>query len=97
MSHTPGPWMVKHAGNQDEIWSDRGIVAELSLYPQGSRAVGANSRLIAAAPDLLEALNIAKEELCRCADKFGCTMDDSMFPVLRRVNEAIAKALEPTA
>lgn len=44
---TPGPWQRKHAGNQDEIWShERGLVAELSLYPHGSEIVDANSALI---------------------------------------------------
>jgi len=53
---TPGPWMVKHAGMQDEIWSDRGLVAELPLFPYGSVVVGANAGLIAVAPELLKAL-----------------------------------------
>lgn len=44
---TPGLWMKKHAGSQDEIWSiERGLVAELPLFPQGSRAVDTNSTLI---------------------------------------------------
>lgn len=55
-AHTPGPWMVKHAGNQDEIWSDHGVVAELPLYPHGIKVARANANLIARAPELENAL-----------------------------------------
>ena len=58
--HTPGPWIVKHAGNQDEIWADRGLVAELNLYLHGSTVTGANARLIAAAPELLELIEYVR-------------------------------------
>ena len=60
---TPGPWMVKHAGMQDEIWSDAGLVAEFPLYPLGIAAVGANSQLCAAAPEMWNAAQAIKKAL----------------------------------
>ena len=48
--------------------------------------------VLASHAELFVALEAAKEELCHCADKFGCSMDDSLFGVLRKVNAAIAKA-----
>jgi hypothetical protein len=37
MKHTPGPWTMKKAASQTEIWADRGPVAELSLNFASSR------------------------------------------------------------
>lgn len=59
--HTPGTWtahklengtiVIKEAGLFEKGYSDR--IAELHEYPQN---IEANSKLIAAAPELLEAL-----------------------------------------
>lgn len=46
ISHTPLPWIIKKAGNVTEIWSDRGLVAELSLYPRGSQQADADAEFI---------------------------------------------------
>jgi hypothetical protein len=51
--HTPGPWVIKENTGWDEAWCDWHDVGPISLM--GGEA-DANSRLIAAAPDLLEAL-----------------------------------------
>ncbi len=57
--HTPGPWHISKAGHHT-IWNDdEVIVADCdSLDPRQPPAdqIGANCYLIAAAPDLLEAL-----------------------------------------
>lgn len=57
--HTPGPWHVRGF----KVWEDlfrsnerRGIVAEIAISWRDSEEAEANARLIAAAPDLLEAL-----------------------------------------
>lgn len=59
MSHTPGPWVTKGF----KIWEERkfvqgraGIVGEASISWHDSKTTEANARLIAAAPDLLQAL-----------------------------------------
>ena len=63
---TPGEWASKRCGTKDEIWSDRGQIADLWLSPFGSVAVDANSDLIAALhnafPDLIAALEAAQAE-----------------------------------
>lgn len=51
--HTPGPWVVDEQSQSLRILAGRQVVADVSVY---AFECGANSRLIAAAPDLLEAL-----------------------------------------
>jgi hypothetical protein len=52
--HTPGPWT---AGVTDSIWNDKGVlIAECgNSMTLGDSEVFSNARLIAAAPELLEA------------------------------------------
>lgn len=51
MTHTPGPWEIKESTGWDGAWCDWHDVGPISLM--GPKA-NVNSRLIAAAPDLLE-------------------------------------------
>lgn len=51
--HTPGPWEITEDLGMDEAWCNWHRVGPVDLM--GSTA-NANSRLIAAAPDMLEAL-----------------------------------------
>ena len=55
-THTPGPWKsVKGARpTRPDIVADCGLICSLEYGPDEGEA---NARLIAAAPDLLEALN----------------------------------------
>jgi hypothetical protein len=55
--HTPGPWKIEPELRSDivRIMPDNGIV-QGSLVPVASRVSPENAALIAAAPDLLEAL-----------------------------------------
>lgn len=55
--HTPGPWVIQENTGMDEAWCDWHNVGPISLM--GGKA-DANSRLIAAAPDLLDALKMAR-------------------------------------
>jgi hypothetical protein len=60
--YTPGPWIA--SGDSKYIDSDDGWIAEVNSWPtspvkqvpEGSEKHQANARLIAAAPDLLDAL-----------------------------------------
>jgi hypothetical protein len=52
LSHTPGPWSIDDTSGQDLVWADGAIVAH-AVHPKNWPA---DARLIAAAPDLLEAL-----------------------------------------
>jgi len=63
--HTPGPWKVrKYAGGKraevvgapmrDDLWSP--LVAQMSFHPDAREEAIANAHIIAAALDILEAL-----------------------------------------
>lgn len=71
--HTPGPWEIDHNGYLQaavsgviicRIVNSGGIVFHADFSP----AQPANARLIAAAPELLEALKSARTLLQECAD-----------------------------
>ena len=53
--HTPGPWKVEHGGvNSFDVWLEGWKVPKLTENE-------ANAQLIAAAPDMLEALEMARD------------------------------------
>lgn len=91
--HTPGPWEIRRTGHdakdfsifEEGIASSSGCIAKLPYRDGRECLVLANSRLIAAAPDLLAALIEAADML-----------DVAEFPegvdCVRRVRAAIAKA-----
>ena len=60
--HTPGPWRVEITNPRCgtiEVWNDERPVAVTAYYPEMGNRRGeqeANTRLIAAAPDILQAL-----------------------------------------
>lgn len=87
--HTPGPWKFAHDRN-DLIVHDGDDVAYVdTLIPERPKAEQrANARLIAAAPELLEAARIALAESERANAHFG--MDTS--PATMALRAAIAKA-----
>jgi len=78
-AHTPGPWLHDHREGDNgyfntEVFSPNdswGVIATLAWVPQplGNGVTGtyreANARLIAAAPDLLSALQGLDEAYCR--------------------------------
>ncbi len=65
MKHTPAPWRIKNQA----IFGPNEYICSFS-------GRSANARLIAAAPELLEALKGIAEEGC-CLSP-GCSMDDPM-------------------
>jgi hypothetical protein len=82
--HTPGPWVEDCA----IISSDGYIIAETVHASAVEEA--ANLRLIAAAPDLLAALEL----LAKSTSMAGTPMADvDMFEVAAIVNAALAKAV----
>ena len=56
MKHTPGPWNYDRSGYSLYVNSGRELVTALSMDGKRLETSEANARLIAAAPDLLEAL-----------------------------------------
>jgi len=63
--HTPGPWVIRTAAtyrSQVEAIDPKGradVVARITTPRKGAEASDANAHLIAAAPDMLEALEAA--------------------------------------
>lgn len=60
--HTPGPWRIEEEPRSNEITAiDNGgcRVLRVKVYGHTEENIKANTRLIAAAPELLEACNIA--------------------------------------
>jgi hypothetical protein len=56
MKHTPGPWNYDRSGYSLYVNSGREVVTALLMDGKRLETSEANARLIAAAPDLLEAL-----------------------------------------
>jgi hypothetical protein len=84
-THTPGPW---RADNNGRIYTQEGLyVAAVGDAPNRSGAKRDEyARLIAAAPELLEALEAAAETI-KALDE-----DYDMHPVYIAARAAIAKA-----
>lgn len=86
--HTPGPWSVKKHFSEWLIGNGRYLIAETAGSPAylgraSAERDAANARLLAAAPELLEALN-AVEGAYQCGADLNTVMD--------QVKSAIAKA-----
>ncbi len=100
MSHTPGPWRYERAtdGFRAPDKDDFQIVAQNSVCP-GTVWGGAftpegkaNARLIAAAPDLLEALKALATAHQQTIEGEGFDAEHCDCPVLDDARAAIAKA-----
>jgi hypothetical protein len=82
--HTPGPWIYHWDGEGGAFVSGGGTAIADTVGPTECRK--ANARLIAAAPEMLEALDIV----------VGCLLwnkqDEASIEVMRRVNSVRAKA-----
>lgn len=98
--HTPGPWTVRDADTHIQIRAEQELitVAEMSKDAIGSNeeaiaAAEADARLIAAAPDLLEACETAYKTLSEMTiEEFKRGAD---MPLRHLLLQAIAKAREP--
>jgi hypothetical protein len=96
--HTPGPWNVSDHVNNNEIVvrsNDGDIVANLKCdrvhnSMNGKTEVEANARLIARAPELLEALRKAEASMYSLHESNA--LDDEDYAALKAVTQAIAKA-----
>jgi hypothetical protein len=94
--HTPGPWFARAAIRADEfiITAQSGGYAPLARVKGDKRstlhAAQANARLMAAAPDLLEAL---LEILVACPD---LEKNDAVVKAVDMATAAIGKAITVT-
>lgn len=94
MTHTPGPWIYSGKGY---ICGGECCVADTETYSATKKLSppqrAANARLIAAAPELLEALKVIKNEVTE--DLSGLDLDMAwgiLHTVRDMAKEAIAKA-----
>lgn len=93
-AHTPGPWRwVGPFLDASDLVSDHGPIIEYQSY-EGQSFAGtsdaqdeANARLIAAAPELLEALREVMAEVEDC-----CAVPADEWDFVAKVRTAIAKA-----
>lgn len=86
--HTPGPWVVESADDAYCIAN----VGNLVIMPGGGKVkhdnTEADARLIAAAPDLLEALEMIVAE----ADSYTARTGKPVYNWLDQARAAIAKS-----
>lgn len=101
MKHTKGPWEVcdddtsVHSPSQDMIVHTAEMPGDPAMYPQSFEEEEANARLIAAAPELLEALKIAEGELRAISEvisTYGVEECLQTVAELKKIRAAIAKA-----
>jgi len=89
--HTTGPWRVFDAFTDPEIVTDRPTAFETESLVQfkGQTNAKANARLMAAAPELLDALELCEDALADLA-----RLDDGTpsISALQSARAAIAKA-----
>ena len=92
LQHTPGPWRVFDAFTDLEIVTDQPTARETESIVQfkGQRNARANATLMAAAPDLLEALTALVERDRAEAAECGFTDDEMTW--LEDAIRAIKKA-----
>lgn len=90
--HTPGPWKAHHGKGQmmivQDAKSNSGIANLIAFTGGGIAEDDANARLIAAAPDLLEALDFCRKFFNMQAEK-GNPVASQLTNI---VNKALAKA-----
>lgn len=98
--HTPGPWAIRLGQSVVEIRTTAGLpIAQTTsghYWQNFGPEAEANARLIAAAPDMLEALRHAEAILSYAPEmstnKNGAGPNTSTHHALRLVRAAIAKA-----
>lgn len=101
-THTPGPWTDK-GGSAGAVWAGEEFLA--SVYPTAQAGwdgngrfdrqdeTEANARLIAAAPDLLEALKACEAWIVELADSGDAGFwDASKAPEVIQARAAIRRA-----
>lgn len=92
-THTPGPWTTDTNG-LITAGPRRLHIAQTAVTGMG-RAAELNANLLAAAPEMLQALQIALLSMERTVMQMG--MDPAMDTECNIIRAAINKALEPTA
>lgn len=96
VKHTPGPWQVDGDRNQSEMIirqaSSHGRIAYMEFTTGYADADEANARLIAAAPELLEALERLSAFAEQMFASFAPVEQEELRPDLELAEAAIRKA-----
>jgi len=94
MTHTPGPWTHTKLGNNADQWGVYQDADKTGGYVVLAAQGEANARLIAAAPELLRALEEAAVYLEACAEeqRYDAGADDA-GALAEQARAAIAAAL----
>lgn len=94
MAHTPGPWWVDGPGEGIEVHDTFGRTASVWGDVGEESEAWANARLIAAAPDMLDALRAVKSEFIDMYEECypNDESDNDVTAAIDMVIAAIAKA-----
>ncbi len=97
--HTPGPWVLdKRSAGTFEVWPDTDEdCSSIAIVHADDEDEGMNARLIAAAPDLLEACIEVRRSMGKLRKQYGLTEDDSnqewLGPQLHHMEDALEAAI----
>lgn len=96
-AHTPGPWLIEDSnGFTIAARHTKGRVNIPVAYPAYTSEREANARLIAAAPDLLEACKDLNGYLNAVANQLPVSELSAVLEKVKRSADAIAKATNST-
>ena len=94
MKHTPGPWKYERSPHHTAVWlidyATKKNIGETHHYAAMGevRSYEADARLIAAAPELLDAVFM----LLGCTDLNTDDLDETSIEAIEMARQAIAKA-----
>lgn len=88
-NHTPGPWEITENLGMDEAWCNWHRVGPVDLM---GGSANANSRLIAAAPDMLESLKMMVSDFEQRVQVLGNKTDIAEVEAVTKARAVIAKA-----
>jgi hypothetical protein len=89
--HTPGPWRLVD-GKSEVIAGDCYHVAFVKAwFPEHAKQQEANARLIAAAPEMLDVLKLARVMLDAMIASSKGNIHDHCISTARRIDEVIQK------
>lgn len=92
-THTSGPWMVEPCPDGLDIYSPKGRIAMINLdEPEEGNDLLPNARLIAAAPELLAALEELMEGACEALSFLDREIVKHIKPLIDTAETAISKA-----
>ena len=94
MTHTPGPWGIEHGDEFEIVSRSPHLSATVAIVAARipSETARADASLIAAAPELLEALKTARECIAYCRRAHSDAQSGDGIPVEVFIDAAIAKA-----